>query len=286
MNKEEQRKYYAQFKKIDYQIKMWVNKISKLQEKLIDSLDIKKIKIKEYDLPFSKLNFINTISSMYLKGRVGRRLDLIIYHDNIPLSYIQYASPVINSKINQFLKEKYGKINYSTINKKILELSICVSFGILTNYLSGKLAVFTAMSKEIIDLFNQKYGTKIEVLFTTSIYGKSSLYNRVRNLKYLGLTEGYHSILPKKYIREIYQKYKEHYPHRKISKTALADHLIRLYDHLQKDGVKLSFEIPKLRRGVYVCDKFLPLLDNLEYWYNRWFIPRKSRIGKISNFTL
>ncbi|MCD6123988.1 hypothetical protein J7J62_02315 [bacterium] len=127
-------------------------------------------------------------------------------------------------------------------------------------------------------MFNEKYGTDIEVVFTTSIFGKSSLYNRIRNLKYLGLTEGYHLILPEKCIEEIQEIYKKHFPHRKIKKTALARHVIRMYDHLQKAGIKLSFKIPKLTRGVYICENLLPLKDNLEHWYYRWFLPRKNRI--------
>ena len=276
--KEEQREYYNQFKKRDSRIKIWLNNVSKLQELLINSFDINKIIIKEYDLPFPKNLFINNISSMYYKGRVGRQLDLLIYHDNIPLAYIQYGSPVLNKQLAEWIKNKYGKIDFSFINKKIVDLSVCISFGILTKFLSGKLAVFVALSKETINIFNEKYGTDVEVIFTTSVFGKSSLYNRVRNLKYLGLTEGYHSILPEECIEEIQKLYKKYFPHRKIKKTALAEHIIRMYDHLQEAGIKLSFKIPKLARGVYICETLLPLKDNLEYWYNRWFLPRRSRI--------
>ena len=168
------------------------------------------------------------------------------------------------------------------MNEKVVELSVCIAFGYLTRYLTGKLAAFISMSKEIIEEYNQKYNTKIEVLFTTSIYGKSSLYNRIRNLKYLGLTEGYHSILTKEQIKEIKEKYQQYFPHRKIKETAQAEHLIRLYDHLQKKGIPLSFKIEKHKRGVYVCNTFLSLKENLEYWYNRWFVPRRERLKDTS----
>ena len=278
--KEERRQYYGQLKQelIDNKILFWLDSISQKQEKIINNFNIKNINVKDYDLPFNKIKFINNVSSFYYKGRVGRRIDKIIYYNDIPLGYIQLSSPVINNKINVFLKEKYGNYDFKFLNNKVVDLSICVPFGILSKYLSGKLLVFVAMSKEIIEEYNKKYNTNIEILFTTSIFGKSSMYNRVRNLKYLGLTEGYHSALTKEQINEIKELYKKHYPHRKIKKTAKAEHIIRLYLHLINDGVKLSFEIPKLQKGVYVCNTFLSLQDNLEYWFNRWFIPRRKRL--------
>ncbi|MCD6123989.1 hypothetical protein J7J62_02320 [bacterium] len=147
ITKEEQREYYIQFKRKDSRIKLWLDKISKLQESLVDSFDINKIVVKEYDLIFPKMLFTNTISSMYYKGRVGRQLDLIVYHDTIPLAYIQYSSPILNKQLSNWIKNKYGKIDFSLINEKIVDLSICISFGSLTKYLSGKLAVFTALKQ-------------------------------------------------------------------------------------------------------------------------------------------
>jgi len=282
--KEKLRKYYSQFKTENKKIKKWLEIVNLLQKNILNNFNINNIIIKKYDLPFKKKEFINNIASLYYKGKVGRRLDLIIYHEDIPLAYIQYSSPIINKQINIFLKQKYRKYDFKLLNKKVVDLSICVPFGFLTKYLTGKLATFVAISKEIIEMFNKKYNTNIEVMFTTSIYGKSSMYNRVRNLKYLGLTEGFHSILLPSQIQEIKEKYKKHFPHRKGSKNAISLHLIRLYDQLQKAGIELSFKIPKHNRGVYVCDTFLSLKENLNYWYNRWFIKRKQRLEQFKQF--
>jgi len=278
--KEELRKYYKHIKGClsEREVSFWLSLVNQKQKKIIDDFDINKIVIRDYDLPFPKLKLINNISSFYYKGRVGRRIDKIVYYDTIPLGYIQLSSPLLNTKIHNYLKEKYGKYDFTLLNDKVVELSICIPFGIISQYLGGKLLVFIAMSKEIIEDYNKKFNTNIEVLFTTSIFGKSSMYNRIRNLKFLGLTEGYHSILTDEQIKEIKELYKKHYPHREIKKTAKAEHIIRLYLHLLNDGIKLSFDIPKLQKGVYVCDIFLPLEQNLLYWFNRWFVPRRERL--------
>jgi len=281
--KQKLRNYYRQFKTVNPDIVAWVEAISDRQKEIIETFDVDCISVRNYDLPFPKKQFINNISSMYYKGRVGRRLDLLVYYSDVPLAYIQYGSPVMNRPLNKWLHHKFNDFNFKLLNEKVVDLSVCISFGNITKYLGGKLAVFVSISKEIVKLFDEKYNTNIEVVYTTSIFGKSSLYNRVRNLDYLGLSEGYHSILTKKQIEEIKRAYRIAYPHRKIKKSALAEHIIRMYDHLQNDGYKLSFEIPKTKRGVYVCDKLLPLKENLNYWYNRWFLPRRARINREIN---
>ena len=267
------------------EIQRWLEFNNQKQKEIMHSFDIEKVNFKKYNLPFNKIEFINNISSFYYKGKVGRRKDfLVVYNDEIVLGYIQFASPILNKPFADYLKNKYGKLDFKLINKHVVEMSVCVPFGPLTKFLTGKLLVFIAISREMINVWNDTYNTDIEVLMTTSIYGKSSMYNRVRNLKYLGLTKGYHTTLTSDQIQEIKILYKRHFPHRKIKKTALSEHLIRLYDHLVKAGVQLSFKIPKLEKGVYVCDKFLPLKENLNYWYHRWFLPRYKRLtsDKIS----
>jgi len=277
--KDDLRSYYRKLKNPPSKdVLEFLEENSRRQAGILDSFSIDRLYVKEYDLPFKKLEFVNAISSLYIKGRIGRRLDLLVYYDDILLGVIQTASPVLNSKLNTYLKEKYQDFNFNLFNDKVYEISICIGTGMLTKYLTGKMLALIASSKEIADMFDKKYNTHIEMCFTTSIFGKSSVYNRLRNFKYLGLTEGYHSILTKEQIAEIKRKYKEKYPHRKISKSGMSSHLIRLYDHLMKDGVKLSFDIPKHKRGVYVIDPLYDMKDNLEYWYHRWFLPRRRRL--------
>lgn len=277
--KDNLRDFYSTFKSTPSdKILNFIEYNNERQKGIIDNFNIDNVFVAEYNLPFKKLEFFNSLSSMYIKGRVGRRLDLLVMYNDIVLGILQVSSPILNSKLSLYLKDRYKDFDFNLFNKKVYEVSICIGTGIMTKFLSGKLIALISVSKEIIETYNRKYNTDIEVAFTTSIYGKSSIYNRLRSFKYLGLTEGYHSILTKKQVEEIKRKYYEHYPNRKITKTGLASHLIRLYDHLLKDNVELSFRIPKHKRGVYVIEDIYSIRDNLEYWYNRWFLPRRERI--------
>lgn len=286
--KEQLRAYYHKLKIerniYDQKIQNWLNFQSYKQQEIINNgIDVDAIHIKTYDLPFGLVKFINNTSSMAYKQRPGRRMSLTIWHDDTYIGLIQYASPVINARISAVLKEKYSDFNFKILNDKVVELSVCVPSGVITRYLGGKLLVFIAMSSENINMYNNRYQTNVDIMFTTSIFGKSSMYNRVRGLKYLGLTTGYNSALTKQDTEYIYKMYQERYPTRKITKSALAPHIIRMYDHLVADGVDMPFKIYKMQRGVYMADAFLPMQNNIEYFIERWFLPRKQRIGIINN---
>ena len=277
--KEELRQFFRKIKKDygyeeDRAVLDFLTKVDEQQKYIISNLDINKVRVVEYNLTFPKRRFINTISSFCYKGRLGRKMDLLVYHGEVLLGYIQYASPVVNSPLNRYLKEKYGHWNYKWLNQYVVELSICVPIGILTRYLTGKLCCLVSMSKECLDRYNHRYGTEVRELFTTSCYGRSSMYNRVRDLQYLGLTQGWHSLVTRQEAREILNRYHHRYPWRQIKKTAQGVHLIRLLEHLDD-----TTTVQPQRRGVYVCgEPFRRLEDNLQYWYKRWFIGRRARL--------
>ena len=245
---------------------------------IIDNFDISNINICKYNLNFKVVEFINSITSTLFKNRVGRKLYFLVKYNDIIIGLFSYASPVLNNKLNNYLKDKFSDFNYKIMNDKVVELSVCIGIGLLTKYLIGKLICLISISREMINIFNAKYNTDIEYLVTTSLYGKSSMYNRLRDLKYLGLTEGLTSIITKEFYNEILEKYKETFPNRKMKITSQSIHIIRLYDQLLRNNVKLSKEIPKISKGVYICNNFRQIEDNIKYWYNRWFIPRRNRM--------
>jgi hypothetical protein len=54
----------------------------------------------------------------------------------------------------------------------------------------GKFQITAAASSVVADLWEHRYGDRLAALCTTSLYGESSIYNRLKEWKYLGDTEG------------------------------------------------------------------------------------------------
>lgn len=239
---------------------------------------------------FKFVEFVNIISSMYFRKRVGRNIPLVIYDINYDFIYgiIALSSPMLfNKKIDEYLKTEvkdYEFKNHTTyINNNLLDITVCVGVGELTKYLTGKMLFYCGISKEVIDLFNNKYSTDIKLIMTTSIYGKSSIYNRINKLQYLGLTEGYNSAFTEQQIKWIKETYKQIYPNRLGNKTAKTVHLFRLYEHLY-DYYKgeMPFYPLKIQKGTYLYDSYKYqyniMEDNINYWLERWYYPRKERL--------
>ena len=65
---------------------------------------------------------------------------------------------------------------------------VCVQpFGCLTG---GKYQISACMSSQVVDLWRHRYGITVAAVDTTSLFGRSSVYNRVPGLEYVGDTPG------------------------------------------------------------------------------------------------
>jgi hypothetical protein len=76
-------------------------------------------------------------------------------------------------------------------NRNIANISICVPtrmFGY--NMSGGKLLALLAISDEVIQKWEEKYGDKLVGVTVTSLYGRGTQYNRLKYFKYLGVTKG------------------------------------------------------------------------------------------------
>lgn len=76
-------------------------------------------------------------------------------------------------------------------NRNIANISICVPtrhFGY--NLCGGKLLALIATSQEVANHWENKYGDKLAGLTVTSLYGRGSQYNRLKQFKYVGKTKG------------------------------------------------------------------------------------------------
>ena len=65
---------------------------------------------------------------------------------------------------------------------------VCVDpFGALTG---GKFMINAVRCAEIAGFWESRYGEAIAIMTTTSLFGKSSIYNRLKEWQYLGCTKG------------------------------------------------------------------------------------------------
>lgn len=192
------------------QHKKWIDsKIDYARANLANGFDVLNSKIKpiievcqtqkQHDL-FRILRFY--WSSPYSEY-VGRRIKLIIRDYGLPnkpvIGIAALGSPIIH------IPERDNWIGWDK-NTRTSNLNYTMDayvIGALPPYnylLGGKLISYLLASKEIRDIFEEKYQhtkyNKLAGIFTTSLYGKSSQYNRVKmrgNLLYnpIGSTKGY-----------------------------------------------------------------------------------------------
>lgn len=83
-------------------------------------------------------------------------------------------------------EQKYAarRLNY------LANVGTCVGiapFGVLTG---GKFMLMAMLSGKVNDAWTTRYRQPIAAITTTSLYGKSSIYNRIKEFKYLGTTQG------------------------------------------------------------------------------------------------
>ena len=135
------------------------------------------------------------------------------------------------------------------------------------------------LSNYIKNLWDSKYKTDITFIITTALYGKASIYNRVKNFKYLGLSAGYNALFTTEQLNWIKTSYKKVFPNRIKTKKAKAPHIMRHYEHLFRYyNAKMPFYPLKTRRGVYICNILDDIQSQINYWLSRWYYPRKKRI--------
>lgn len=250
----------------------------------------------------------------------GRQMRFLLWdttHD-APFGLICLQSPVLKMSVRD---------NYLGIPKNELDIWVNKSLnaqrvGALPPYnelLGGKMVALTLSCNEIREAYRRKYknyisiikGRKLkpELLFitTTSAFGKSSLYNR---LKYngevvaecLGYTQGSGSF---HILKELYEEILKfllsiginvargygHGPSRKLRLISLGLHHLGL-PSFEYHGIKREFYlfplvkelrgvIQQRQKPIWVDHPFNKLVD---YWKERWAIPRAERMPEWENF--
>ncbi|ADQ06075.1 conserved hypothetical protein [Caldicellulosiruptor hydrothermalis 108] len=260
-----------------------------------------------------------TWSLPYTEG-YGRRLKFLVF-DNFNgklIGILGLQSPVLGLKArNEYLGLSKGPEKLKVLNRTmdIYTLGALPPYNFL---LGGKLMVLAAVSNEIREVYRKKYEgktTEIEgnnidgdlvMLTTTSAYGRSSIYNRVKYKDNLicipvGYTEGQGTLFltgslcekAREYLQSKGVKVKSGYGNGPNYKFRLAKALAR---QLKLEGIEVELVTHGVQREVYV----FPLIKNLQeyvkapdttepeyfdypfsdlasYWKERYCLPRSKR---------
>lgn len=225
--------------------------------------------------------YVHMTTSLPWRGSVGRQIKIFVKCNDCILGMIHLTSPLAQSKVRD---EYLNFTNKWEELKGIYNIETCVSIPTYANLLVGKLLIYIVFSDVVINYLENKYNDKVIGFETTSLYGKSSIYNRINFFKYLGLTEGLSAVyLKDEEWKKIWKEYQQVFPNTKTNRLApvkfqIIDKLKKYYD---KNNLNFPYEYKSesFRRGVYfgyVQNKSLEEMINL--WKNRWLIGRAERL--------
>lgn len=289
-------------------------------------LDPKNIELELIEVPsesfYSNLFFWWNLvwwSIPYTKA-IGRQMRFILWdktHDS-PFGLFYLQSPPLRSAVrDSFLGLNKEKIDY-WINQSLYGQRI----GALPPYndlLGGKMVCLALTSNEVREAYAEKYENRETILkrrelpnrllfiSTTSAYGKSSVYERVKYnseivSRFLGYTSGWGTFhLPEVLYKECLQYLKEQDvnikrgygtgPSRKLKLISIAFRLLDIRgftSHKIKRGYYLFSNVKNLHGVIHDDERPVwydrPFKDLADFWLNRWCIPRSSRIKRWKNF--
>lgn len=254
---------------------------------------------------------------------VGRRIKLLIRDDALPNKPLIGIAALGSSIVHIPARDKWIGWDKETRTKNLIYTMDAYVIGALPPYnylLGGKLISYLITSNEVRDIYQRKYKNKVTkiskrtenrlaCIFTTSLYGKSSQYNRVKynnSLLYvpIGQTKGYGTL---HLTSETFDAMRDLLKCRNVSVTnrfgdgpvwrmrvirSAADILGFDSDFLLKHSfqreiyaVPLANNYKEFLRGEHLklryCD--YPLSDLVSYWKDRWLGSRKANIAIKKN---
>ena len=225
--------------------------------------------------------FVHLTTSLPWKGAVGRQVKYFVKCDDVIIGMIHLTSPLAQCAV----RDAYCNFNNKWEDlKHIYNIETCVSISTWSNLLTGKLLLYTVFSNEVKEYLYNKYSDDVVGFETTSLYGKSSIYNRIPFFKYLGLTEGLSAV----YIsddnwRKLWAEYQTVYPNTKTNRLApvkfqIVDKMAKYYKKIGKE-FPYTYSSTNFKRGVYFGYCINKSLDEqIDTWRNRWLIGRLQRM--------
>lgn len=246
-----------------------------------------------------------TVSSLkiYENNKILGRQIYILVKDNISQKYLGILS-LSSDNYNYEDRDRY--IGWSYKDKKklhhLMNISTCVPlqpFGF--NFNGGKLLACLAFSKEILKYFNDKYNDQLLGITTTSLYGKSIQYDRLKCLKFVGFTKGNTSHGVSTEITKLCNDYLKEFSNNKSTYNKKFIILHKTFDKLNipKDdilttnpkGIYFGFTCPESKN--YLCGNTEKTPNPLkhsqnsiqqifDWWINRWAKQRYEHL-KLNN---
>lgn len=227
------------------------------------------------------LSYVHMTTSLPYKGAVGRQIKIFVKCNDHILGMIHLTSPLAQMKV----RDKYLNLENKWEDlKKIYNIETCVPTRKYANFLTGKLMIYVLYSNVVYEYIKSKYGDYPIGFETTSLYGKSSIYNRIPFFKYLGLTEGMSAVYIKdEEWKKILEEYYKVYPNTKTNRLAPVKFQIvdKLSSYYKKNKIDFPFEYKseQFQRGVYFGYKFDCVLNEaVDNWRKRWYNKRKESI--------
>jgi hypothetical protein len=254
---------------------------------------------------------------------VGRRIKLLIRDNSLPNKPLIGIAALGSSIVHIPDRDNWVGWDKETRTKNLVYAMDAYVLGALPPYnylLGGKLISYIMASNEVRDIYERKYKDKVTniskrkanslaCIFTTSLYGKSSQYNRVKyneNLLYIpiGKTKGYGTLhLTNETfnaMRDLLESHDTYVTNRfgdgpiwrmRVIRTAVdilgfdSDFLLKhsfqreIYAVPLADNFKefLKGEQENLRHYDY------PLSDLVSYWKERWLNGRKTNVDVEKN---
>lgn len=251
----------------------------------------------------------------------GRQMRFLLWdrtHDS-PFGLISLQSPVLKMSVRDNALGIHGEKLHTWVNRSLHAQRV----GALPPYngiIGGKMVALALTANEIRNAYKKKYANYISIIkkdtlkpdllfiTTTSAFGKSSIYNRLKYngdlvAKCLGYTQGTGSFhIPTDLYEELVEFLAQkdynvdrgfgHGPSRKLRLISVALRELGLAD-FECHGIKREFYLFPLvknlknviHRGKRPLRFNRPFDDLVSYWKERWALPRADRKPEWKYFT-
>ena len=255
-----------------------------------------------------------TWSLPYSKG-FGRRLRFLVMdeHNGKLIGILALQSPPLSFPARDQLF-KYPEGRKTELVNQTMDIHTLGALPPYSHLLGGKLVAMAAVSNEVREAYRRKYKGRVTemkgrilpaylvALTTTSAFGRSSLYNRLRYngtviAESLGYTDGYGSF----HLMELYPLFREFLESEGISTRGGFGTGPRIkWQTMVRALERLGFSRDLLRHGVRREAFLFPLIKNLKdymegraeepvyfdrpfadlamYWRERWLLGRAERV--------